>query len=195
MKWWGTQFWKEKRNVNKVLVGKPEGKRPRHPVCPSVTQYQRLNLSLDFMNFGIEVLCKTLSDKCVLSSVRLSESRTYLGVCFPNLLNDLGEIRHRSCEYNHVWHLWVLLKYVQLKAFFAYGNKFNCTGISILFAQFGKNSVKEMLKLHFSSGQSTALFLSSIWYLPTYLLTSIKYPFIFLNICTRSKSSDVLTYT
>ena len=39
----------------------------------------------------------------------------------------------------------------------------------ILFAQFGKYSVKEMPKHHFSYGQSTALSLSSIWYLPTYL--------------------------
>jgi len=84
------------------------------------------------MNFWIEVLCKTLSDKCELSSGRLSEIRTYLylGVCFPNLLTDLREIRHRRPEYNHVWRLWILLKYVQWKAlFFTYGHKCNCAGI------------------------------------------------------------------
>jgi len=100
---------REKREVYKVLVGKPEGKRLRLPVCPAVTQCQRLNLSLEFTNFGIEVLCRTLSDKCEVSSGPnkckvssgpLSESRTYLGMCFPDLLTDLGEIRRRS-EYNH----------------------------------------------------------------------------------------------
>jgi len=92
---------REKRKEYKVLVGKPEEKRPRPPVCPSVKQYQRINFSLDFMNFGIGVICKTLTNKCEVSSGRLSESGTYLGVCFPNLLIDLGEIRHRKSEYNY----------------------------------------------------------------------------------------------
>jgi len=92
---------REKRKEYKVLVGKPEGKRPHPPVYPSVTQYQRINFSLDFMNSGIDVICKSLSDKRELSSGLLSESRTYLGAFFPNLLIDLGEIRHRRSEYNY----------------------------------------------------------------------------------------------